>query len=342
MQDILNKAVNNKKIFGTSFCVKYKGETKCAASGNLNPGSQYFIASTTKLFVTSVIMHLRSKGMLDLDDKISKYLPPEIMKGLHQLNGKEYSGMLTIKNLLAHTSGLPDYFQGKNAGGTSIELELKAGKDRSWSPEEAVEYSKSLPPLFIPDTKGKAHYSDTNFQLLGRIIENITKKSFSDNAEKLIIKPLGMNCTYLYKDINDTRPKTIYFKDKELPIPKAMTSFGPDGGMVSASADMILFIEAFFTGGFFPKSYFDEMKVWNRVMGPLQSGIGIHRFKLIRLFDPFNQLPELIGHSGLSGAMAYYSPGKDLFIAGTVNQIAYEGASFRLALKIIREITKGK
>lgn len=52
---------------------------------------------------------------------------------------------------------------------------------------------------FAPDTKGKATYSDTNFQLLGKIIEIITNKSYSDNCEELIIKPLKLSNTYLLK-----------------------------------------------------------------------------------------------------------------------------------------------
>ena len=70
----------------------------------------------------------------------------------------------------------------------------------------------------------------------------------------------------------------------------------------------------------------------------MQSGIGIHRFKLPRIFDPMHKLPEMIGHSGLSGALAYACPEKRLFIAGTVNQVAYPDISFRTMLKLIQEI----
>jgi hypothetical protein len=58
------------------------------------------------------------------------------------------------------------------------------------------------------------------------------------------------------------------------------------------------------------------------------------RFRLPRIFSPFQAQPELIGHSGLSGAFAFYAPAKRTFITGTVNQLAYPDTSFRLMLKL--------
>ena len=216
--------------------------------------------------------------------------------------------------------------------------ELMRGNDRHWSFEDAIKLSKSLKPLFVPDKKGKAHYSDTNFQLLGRIIENLTRKTFAQNCEELIIKPLQASRTYVYQDMSDKKPKPLFYKNKELHIPKAMTSFGPDGGIVSASSDMLHFIEAFFGGTFFPASYIEELRVWNRIFFPLESGIGIHRFKLPWIFNPFGKIPEMIGHSGLSGTLAYACPERKLFIAGTVNQIAYPGSSFKIMIKLIQGV----
>lgn len=78
-------------MFGTSFAIKRGDKVWYGASGNLDADTQYFIASTTKLFTTAIIMKLRSDGRLDLDEKISKYIDPAIMAGLHIYKGKEYS-----------------------------------------------------------------------------------------------------------------------------------------------------------------------------------------------------------------------------------------------------------
>jgi len=219
LQTVLDKVVDGKKVFGTSFAFKKDEVTWQGASGNLTMDRPYFIASTTKLFTTAIILNLRAEGKLSLEDKISKYIDASILSGLHVYRGKDYSEELTIRHLLSHTSGLPDYFQDKGASGKSLENELMAGNDQYWTFEQAIERSKKMSPLFIPGTKGKAKYSDANFQLLGKIIETLTGKSYSGNCQEYIIQPLGLTKTYLYQDATDETPMMLYHKSKKLNIP---------------------------------------------------------------------------------------------------------------------------
>lgn len=340
LQAVLDKAVDGKKVFGTSFALKKDNASWQGASGNLTTAQPYFIASTTKLFTTAITLKLREEGKLSLEDKISKYINASILAKIHVYKGKDYSDELTIRHLLSHTSGLPDYFQDKGANGKSLEDEIMSGNDQFWTLEQVVERSKKMTPLFAPGTKGKAKYSDVNFQLLGKIIETITGKSYAENCQERIIQPLGLTKTYLYQDIKDKKAKTLYYKDKELEIPKAMSSFGADGGMVSVSAEMLVFIEAFFTGKLFPKAYIEELQEWNRIFPPMQAGVGIHLFKLPWIFEPTGTIPYFIGHSGLSGALAFYSPKENLYIAGTVNQVAHPDISFRLMISLTLQILK--
>jgi len=193
-----------------------------------------------------------------------------------------------------------------------------------------------MKPRFKPGAKGKAFYSDTNYQLLGRVIEIITGKRIGAVLKEFIFEPLQLRNTYLYDDSNDTTPVSLYYKTDPLCIPLAMTSFGPDGGIVSTARESMTFLRAFFGGQLFPKEYISELTIWNRIFFPLQYGIGVARFKLPRIFSPFKPIPELIGHSGLSGAFAYYCPEKDLYLTGTVNQIAKPGLSFRLMIKLLK------
>jgi D-alanyl-D-alanine carboxypeptidase len=340
LQTVLDNTVDGKKVFGTSFALKKDTISWQGASGNLSIDQAYFIASTTKLFTTAIILKLRAEGKLSLDDKISKYIDKSILSDLHIYKGKDYSHELTVKHLLSHTSGLPDYFQGKGKSGESLENEITAGKDQFWTFEQAIERTKKMNPHFAPGTKGKANYSDANFQLLGKIIETITHESYSENCKKFIIEPLGLTNTYLYQDSTDKTPKTLYYKTNELNIPKAMTSFGADGGIVSTSNDMLIFIEAFFTGKIFPSSYIDELQEWNKIFSPMKSGIGIHLFKLPWILNPTGAIPYFIGHSGLSGALAYYSPKENIFIVGTVNQVAHPDVSFKTMIKLTQKLMK--
>ncbi|MDF9798581.1 D-alanyl-D-alanine carboxypeptidase [Catalinimonas alkaloidigena] len=340
LQTVLDKRVDSKKVFGISFAVKKDSLVWHGTSGNLSKAQPYFIASTTKLFTTAIILKLKAESILKLDDKISNYIDKAILSGLHVYKEKEYSKELTIKHLLAHTSGLPDYFQAKGANGKSLEDELINGNDQFWTFQQAIERAKKMSPLFAPGSKNKANYSDTNFQLLGEIIEILTNKSYSENCKDLIINPLALTNTYLYQDPTDNTPKTLYYKNEELSIPKAMTSFRADGGIVSTSEDMLIFIEAFFTGKLFPSSFIDELKKWNRIFFPMRSGIGLHLFKLPWIFNPTAAVPDFIGHSGLSGSLAYYSPKENIYIAGTVNQVAHPDISFNTMIKLTQILRK--
>jgi D-alanyl-D-alanine carboxypeptidase len=96
LQNVLDDAVDQKKIFGTSFAIKQGDFKWTGASGNLKKDQSYFIASTTKLFTTAIILQLKSESQLSLDDKISQYLDKSTMNGLHIYKGTDYSDKITI------------------------------------------------------------------------------------------------------------------------------------------------------------------------------------------------------------------------------------------------------
>lgn len=338
LQAILDKAVDNRFVFGTSFSIKRGDEIWNGASGNLKEGDQYFIASTTKLFITAIILNFKSRNLLSLDDSIANYLDERIISGLHVFKGEDFSNRITIRHLLSHTSGLPDYFMQVDKSGNSFVKELKRGNDRQWTFEETIVRCKELKPLFTPGYKNRANYSDCNFQLLGKIIEKISGHSIATNIHREVCLPLGLTRTYMFSDPKDNSPQKFYYKSKMLELPLAMTSFGPDGGVVSNSGEMISFIEGFFNGSLFPASLLKELMVWRNIFFPLQSGTGIQRFKLPWILDPLGKVPELTGHSGLSGALAFFNPATNIYISGTVNQVANPGTSFRLALKLINSV----
>jgi len=304
------------------------------ASGNLTSGSTFYIASTTKIFITALILKLEQDGKLSMNDPIGKYLPPDIMNGLHRMGGVEYSDYITIRHLLSHTSGIPDYFEGTRPDGSSLIEELKQGRDRSWTFEEAVSWSKQQEPEFLPGEEGKALYSDTNFQLLGKIIENREHKPVADVIDSLILIPLKMTKSRMCAK-NSPKPDVgLNLGPEPLNIPLAMESFGPDGGLISTSGDLMKFLRAFRTGYFFPRDKWAGLQVWNDIFFPLEAGTGITRFKLPWIFSLVSPDLQLIGHSGLAGAFAFYCPEKDLYFTGTVNQVDSPGTSFRLMLKL--------
>ncbi len=301
----------------------------------MSADDSFFIASTTKLFITATMLKLRERSYIQLTDPISRYLDSDLISGIHRFQGTDYSRDITIKQLMAHTSGLPDYFQQKKATGSSLQDDIVGGHDQAWSFTEMLEDVKLMKPHFPPGQSGRALYSDTNYQLLGKIIEQVTEENLEDVFQQFIYEPLELTNTYMFANGSHQTPAPLYYKRTTLHIPQAMASFGPDGGIVSTAKEMMRFLRAFFEGELFPKSYLTELCAWNRIFFPLQYGVGIAKFQLPRIFSPFKTPPELIGHSGLSGAFAYYCPEKDLYLTGTVNQIANPGLSYKLMLRIV-------
>ncbi len=308
-----------------------------SAAGDLAIGDPYFIASTTKLYVTAMLLALRSQGKLSLDDLLINHLPIGLVVGIHNFP-TDATASLTIRQLMSHTSGLPDYFQQKRPQGSSLQKEVMSGRDQAWTFDDVLAASRRMKPPFAPGTPGKAFYSDTNYQLLGKIIETITESTLDQVLRTMIFDPLSLTDTYLYTDPSDERPRHLYYKDKALLIPRAMASFGPDGGIVSTAAESMTFLRAFFEGTFFPTSWLTELYHWNKIFFPLQYGVGIMRFQLPRYLSPFGPAPELVGHSGLSGAFTFNVPEQRVYCTGTVNQIAQPGRSFRLLLRLLNQL----
>lgn len=334
-QATLESLIDNKKVFGAVASVCRGDDEWVGAAGDLKEDQPYFIASITKLYITAIILQLREIQKIKLATPVAYYIPDEILKDLHVVNGVDQTKHLTVKHLLAQTSGIPDYFEQKLGTGSSLKDAILKGEDRSWSFQEAIELAKQMPPKFKPGQRGKAFYSDTNFQLLGRIIEVLLNKPIAEVLQSNIFDVLGLENTYLYQGQAEQSPAEMYYKTKKLSIPKAMASFGPDGGIVSTAKENMIFLKAFFNGQLFPVDCIEELQEWNKINFPLQYGVGLAKFKMPWFFSPLRSVPELIGHSGLSGAFAYYCPEKDAYLAGTINQINHPDIAFKLMLKIL-------
>jgi CubicO group peptidase (beta-lactamase class C family) len=310
-----------------------------------------FIASITKMYTAAATMILEERGDLSLDDPISMFLPDSLVKGLHRYKGHDYSAKLRIYHLVSHTSGLPDYFMDKPQGGQSIFDRLVADGDLAWDLADVVDISKNnLAPKFQPEPKDqaksgkKAYYSDTNFQLLGSVLESVAQKPLQEIFSEHIIEPLGLASTYLhgYSGTQMTpgrQPANIYYKTKALYLDKAMTSFGPDGGLVSNVEESLKFLRYFMEGKLFAHpSTLERMKSWRKIFFPFQYGLGLMRFQLPKIFSPFSPNPELIGHSGATSAFLFFSNVGQLYIGGTLNQIDNQGRPYRMMLKMIKLI----
>lgn len=331
IQTVLDKSVDGKFVHGVTMSIWKGGNVASFAAGNMEINSPYFIASVSKLYTSSIIFALADQGKLSLDDSIRKWVQPKCMSGLHTYKGVDYSDSIRVYHLFTNTSGLSDYFEQKNEEGSSIRSLITSGTDTALGFDQMIELTKALPKQFAPGAKGKAYYSDSNFQLLGKIIENVTGKSISEAYQSFVFSKIGVGNTYLYEDPGDTLPSKFYMGSRRLDIPKMMASFSSDGGIVSTSEEGIAFLTSFFNGVLFAPSNLRLDSDWNKIYSPFQYGWGIQKFK-------FPGMPELIGHAGATGSFAYFVPSQGIYLCGTVNQLEKPQLAYRMIAKVLASL----
>jgi len=341
LNQLLSSVITKKYIYGVVFYVSSDDNTLdlISAAGNIKEDSQYYIASINKLFVSAIILKLYRENRLDLHDKISKYLPEKVISGLHIHRGKDYSNDLSIIHLISQTSGLPGYLIDKQASGKKVMAELEAGVDQPWPIDKVIQEVKKMKTHFPPGKEGRAKYIDTNHQILSLVIENITGKPINIVLENLF-EELKLTKTYVCEDANDKNFVPIRYKAETRHLPLFLTSTKND--IISTARDQMTFLRAFFNGHFFPKDRLHELEKWNNVFFPFKYGIGIQKFHLPRVLSPLKSVPDMIGHSGSTGSVAFYVRDISLYITGTVNQQARPSVAFQTMIKIVSKLHRGQ
>jgi D-alanyl-D-alanine carboxypeptidase len=365
LQTLVENVVNRDKLIHNAVLGVAHGDSEFIWSGAagyadqarrtlMQPETPFFLASVTKMYTAAAIMILQERGKLALGDRISKHLPSSLIQGIHRLKGTDYTHLLTIRHLVSHTSGLADYSLDRPKHGKSLFDRLFTEGDRAFTLEDVVRMVRDdLTPKFppaVPDQntglhlRAKAHYSDTNYQLLGAIIESVTDRPLHAVFEEFFFRPLNLTQTYLrgYPSMNAPgEPASIFRKDRALHLDRAMKSVAAQGGLVSTVNDCLRFMKAFTQGELFArKDTFATMQQWNKIFFPFQYGYGLMRFQLPRLLSPFAPSPELVGHSGSTGSFLFFCKELNLYLAGTINQTERLRAPFALMLRAA-EIVRG-
>ena len=298
----------------------------------MNKDTPIYIASITKLYTATAIMKLYEEGALSLDDPISKYLPADLIQGIHVYKGTDYSNEITIKQLLSHTSGIADYYDEKAKDGKTVfELFLEE-PERSWTIDETIARARDdMEPNFPPGTD--ASYSDTNFQLLGKIIENVTHKPLHIVYEDFFFHPLSLNHTWLIGHSEpqvapSAAPADIFYKDMIITNTRSNGAYWADGGIVSTAEEMIFFLKALNEEKIISRDTLELMHDWHKLEFPMQYGYGTMYFKLPWLISKVTGLTPLWGHSGSIGSFLYYSEDLDLYMAGSINNAGSNSKPF--------------
>ena len=351
MQHLVSGLVDKDKSVRDCVLAVMKGDGSYSWSGAAGIAGQdglvpmtkdtpIFVASITKLYTATAIMQLYERGALCLDDPMSKYLPEKLIQGIHVYEGKDFSLEITIKELLSHTSGIADYYTEKPKGGKSLFEVFLEEPTRSWTVDEVIERArKDLKPNFPPGTD--TSYSDTNFQLLGKVIEATTGKPLHMVYEEFFFRPLNLKHTWLIgrskpQVAPSAAPADVFYGDMNITDTRSNGSYWADGGIVSTAKEMIIFLKALNEGRIVRPETLRLMHNWRKLQFPLEYGYGTMRFKLPRLMARLLRVPPLWGHSGSTGSFLYYSEDLNLYMAGTINQVESKVKPFRLMISVMK------
>ena len=285
-------------------------ETWLGVSGESHPGYPmepdmlFYIASITKTFAAAVILQLAEEGVLSLNDSLHQWLPsyPYI------------DSTITIRQLLNHTSGI---FNLHDHG--SYADSMYNNPDKYWTPEETI-LTFIDKPYFSPGTEGEWHYSNTNYLLIGMIIEQATQSDLATEMQNRVADPLQLdNIYFAWNDtINDycAHPWLSETDDALWAYQAALTStFFGSANFISTAEDIAKWGKHLFEADIFTQVTLDQMLTFTSCdLGTLPYktgyGLGVQRFTMC------NRI--LYGHSG--GLFGYtnqliYSPKDSLSIA---------------------------
>jgi CubicO group peptidase (beta-lactamase class C family) len=166
-------AEKGKVIYLKSF-----GFSNDSTKEKLNENSIFELASVSKQFTAMAIVILKEKGKLNYDDKMSKYIP--------ELSNYDN---ITVRHLLNHTGGLPDYME---------IMDTVFDKSKIATNTDIINIFAKLKPPVLFESNTQWQYSNTGYALLASIIERVSGMSYAEYLSKAIFKPLRMTNTLVY------------------------------------------------------------------------------------------------------------------------------------------------
>lgn len=297
-----NKIVGGALVYLQNGQVKeqsYYGQADIEQKRAVDENTIFHWASITKTFTTIGIMQLRDRGLLNLDEPLTKYLPE--LRKVHNPYGSMDD--ITIKMVLSHSTGLRD-------------PTWPWGGNKEWHPFEPMEWEQIVAMLpyteILFEPGSRYSYSNPAFIFLGRIIEIVTGDDYEVYIDKNILKPLGMHRTYfditpyhlLKNRANNYTLREGKLMANGLDFDTGITT--SNGGLNSPVGDMVKYI-SFLTGRntdyeILKRSSLEEL--WEKQL-PVGEMNGVRESVALSFFLEDVEEMQLIGHTGTQ--KAFYS-----------------------------------
>ena len=277
----------------------------------------YGFGSITKTFVAGIVLQLAEEKKLDLDDPLGNWLP----------RIKHIDPGITVRQLLNHGSGLSGYYRSK-----SYWAEIEAYPDRKWRPEDTLQYERRPRET----GSGRLSYSNTNYLLLGMIIEAISGNSLAQELQNRVTLPLNLKSTYLPENGSDLHR----WADSTRLSTARISSTWAAGAIGSTAKDIAKWTQTLHSGEFVQPATLAAMRTTEprRLSGvEIPMGLGVwklggealtawgHGGRYIPFLSATYFIPELdisVAHSFIADAGEQFLPGKLLIDTYLENQPA--------------------
>jgi len=272
----------------------------------LQPHNRFRIGSLTKLFTAVVTLQLIEQGKLDYGQTIDTWLPQV-----------PHSAEITIEHLLRHTSGLFNYTQ------SQAFLAAAGSRQSAWSAEELIAYATPENHAFTPGSSWL--YSNTNYILLGMIIEKVTQQALVSVFRAYVFAPLHLNNTFF--DGLEAIPHGFvpgYGPNPNDPTQQIemtnlmhVSAAGSAGALVSTVTDLLQFSQALFQNQVLQPATMMNICTVNEPLFPLVTGYGMGMVRMnLGGKTAYGHLGNIPGYS----AMLAYFPAEETHLVVLTNQ----------------------
>lgn len=279
--------------------------------------THYEVGSITKQFTAAAVLQLKEAGKLDLDAKLAIYLPDA-----------PHAQGVTLRQLLSHTSGMPDYLDAMDAAGLLAKPVTYA---------QIANYAKNKPLDFEPGSQ--AQYSNTGYVLLGRVIEVVSHESYEHYVQNHLLKPAGMRQTFTIADeVHLPAMATGYqLVDKRAQRAQAWDKLAlwSAGNLVTTVGDLEKWNEALAAGKIVKVDDFRLMSTSVMTTKQGDSGMGLGLFVGAYEDQPRTWHPG--GTNGFSVANMYF-PRQSLHIIAFTNLKSSHGLGEQIANAIFNDL----
>jgi len=290
------------------------------------------IGHVTQLYSLAMVLREFDRGAMEPSSRLVDLLPGDLVEGLCVVNGADLSDTITLEHLLSHQTGIPDFFEPRGITTRSLDQQIRTS-DRGWSLEQALEIARHYPGHFQPGAPGKAHYSLTNYMLIGAVLAESTGMSLEQLIQLRVVVPLGLKTTSVFTASHyDSYFSILPVREDGSPrrTPRALASFAAAGSIVTTAKELASFAASMWSGAMFDPRWLEYLPGIPRRLG---GGIKMARGVFV-LQSPRRQ-PTILAHASPTGSAVVVDPEAQRVAALCLNQTSKPAEAMRLAHSLL-------